>query len=52
VVPLTMGVTVARDMAFNAETWSESGLRYVVIGDAGAAEVHELSELLKVAGRS
>jgi anti-sigma factor RsiW len=52
VVPLAMGVTVAREMAFNVETWSESGLRYVVIGDAGAAEVHALSELLRVAGRS
>ncbi len=51
-VPLAMGVTVAREMAFNVETWSESGLRYVVIGDAGPADVHELSELLRVAGRS
>jgi hypothetical protein len=39
-------------MAFNVETWSEGGLRYVVIGDAGAADIHELSELLRVAGRS
>lgn len=52
VVPLAMGTTVAREMAFNVETWSEGGLRYVVISDAGPAEVHELSELLRVAGRS
>ena len=51
-IPLAMGVTAAREMAFNVETWSESGLRYVVIGDAGPADVHELSELLRVAGRS
>lgn len=51
-IPLAMGVTVAREMAFNVETWSESGLRYVVIGDAGPADIHELSELLRVAGRS
>ena len=52
VVPLAMGTTVAREMAFNVETWSESGLRYVVIGDAGPADIHELSELLRIAGRS
>jgi anti-sigma factor RsiW len=52
VIPLAMGTTVAREMAFNVETWSEGGLRYVVISDAGPAEVHELSELLRVAGRS
>jgi anti-sigma factor RsiW len=51
-IPLAMGVTAAREMAFNVETWSESGLRYVVIGDAGPADVHELSELLRVAARS
>ena len=51
-IPLAMGVTDAREMAFNVETWSESGLRYVVIGDAGPADIHELGELLRVAGRS
>ncbi len=51
-IPLAMGVTDAREMAFNVETWTESGLRYVVIGDAGPADIHELSELLRVAGRS
>ena len=51
-IPLAMRVTDAREMAFNVETWSESGLRYVVIGDAGPADIHELSELLRVAGRS
>jgi hypothetical protein len=52
VVPLATGTTVAREMAFNVESWSESGLRYVVISDAGSADVHELSEMLRVAGRS
>jgi anti-sigma factor RsiW len=51
-IPLAMGVTDAREMAFNVETWSESGLRYVVIGDAGPADIHELGESLRVAGRS
>ena len=52
VIPLAMGVTTTREMAFNVETWSESGLRYVVIGDASPADIHELSELLRAAGRS
>jgi hypothetical protein len=51
-IPLTMGVTTARELAFNVETWSESGLRYVVIGDASPADVHDLSELWRAAGRS
>jgi len=51
-IPLAMGVTAASDMAFNVETWSESGLRYVVMGDASPSDIHQLSELLRVAGRS
>jgi hypothetical protein len=51
-IPLAMGATTIREMAFNLETWSEGGLRYVVVGDASAADIHELSELLRVAGRS
>jgi anti-sigma factor RsiW len=51
-IPLAIGVTEAREMAFNVETWSESGLRYVVMGDASPSDIHELSELLRVAGRS
>lgn len=51
-IPLAMGAAATREMAFNVETWSESGLRYVVIGDASPADIHELSELLRAAGRS
>jgi anti-sigma factor RsiW len=47
-IPLAMGVT-ARELAFNIETWSEGGLRYFVISDAGPADVHELSDLVKAA---
>jgi anti-sigma factor RsiW len=42
----------AREMAFNSETWSAGGLRYVVIGDAGPADIHQLSELLRAAALS
>src|SRR5208337_2013265 len=51
-MPLDVGVGTARQMAFNVETWSEGGLRYVVVGDTSAADVHALGELMRAAGRS
>jgi anti-sigma factor RsiW len=39
-----------RTLSFNSETWSQGGLRYFVIGDASASDVHRLSNLLKSAG--
>ncbi|MFZ1918915.1 MAG: zf-HC2 domain-containing protein [Terriglobales bacterium] len=45
-IPLTIGATV-RELAFNVETWSDGGLRYVVISDASPADVHELSDLMR-----
>ncbi len=50
VIPLETGVT--REMAFNVESWSEGGLRYVVIGDASPSDVRELSEMLRAAARA
>ncbi len=46
------GDTTARTLAFNVETWTEGGLRYVVISDAAPSDVHDLSELLRRATRS
>jgi len=46
-IPFAMGVTAARELAFNVETWSEAGLRYVVISDAGPTDVHALGELMR-----
>lgn len=46
-IPLTMGLTTERELDFNAETWSEGGLRYVVVGDAGPADIHALSDLMR-----
>jgi anti-sigma factor RsiW len=40
----------ARNLSFNMETWSRSGLRYFVIGDASAADIHDLSKLLGSSG--
>jgi anti-sigma factor RsiW len=36
-------------LAFNLETWSDGGLRYVVISDASAADVRTLGQLLRCA---
>jgi anti-sigma factor RsiW len=50
--PFSAGSSTARELAFNMETWSEGGLRYVVIGDSSPNDVHELSELLRGAAVS
>jgi len=41
----------SRRLTFNVETWTEDDLRYFVIGDANADDIHKLSELLKIAAR-
>jgi anti-sigma factor RsiW len=51
-LPFNMGITKSRQLAFNIETWSDGGLRYVVMSDAAPADVHDLSELLRRAARS
>ncbi len=38
-----------KKVAFNIETWSQSGLRYFVIGDASAADIDALAKLFKAA---
>jgi anti-sigma factor RsiW len=37
----------ARENGFRIETWSRAGLHYVVVSDAGAADVHALGELFR-----
>jgi anti-sigma factor RsiW len=51
-IPFNAGTTTARKLAFNMETWAEGGLRYFIISDAGPADVHDLSQLLRGAARS
>jgi anti-sigma factor RsiW len=46
-----LGDNRSRRETFNVETWAEDGLRYFVIGDAEANDIHKLSELLKTAAR-
>ncbi|MGA8298439.1 MAG: hypothetical protein WB817_03100, partial [Terriglobales bacterium] len=44
--PIGMGST-ARELAFNMETWTEGGLRYIVVSDVAPTDIHDLSLLLK-----
>jgi anti-sigma factor RsiW len=39
-------------LALHMESWSEGGLRYYIVSDAPASDVHTLSELLRKAARS
>ncbi len=45
------GTSTSTKLAFHIETWSEGGLRYIVISDAPASDVHALSVLLKNAAQ-
>jgi anti-sigma factor RsiW len=47
-----LGTATASRLALHIETWSEAGLRYYIVSDAPASDVHALSELLKNAARS
>jgi anti-sigma factor RsiW len=38
-----------KELSFNIETWTQDGLRYFVIGDASAADIRNLGEMLKKA---
>src|SRR3984885_2240797 len=38
---------VSKKQPFNIETWSQAGLRYFVIGDAGTADIESLANLFK-----
>ena len=46
---LNSGSLLRRNLAFNAETWTEGGLWYFVLGDASPSDVHDLSQLLRSA---
>jgi anti-sigma factor RsiW len=41
------GETSANDLTFGVRSWSRNGLRYFVIGDAGADDLNKLSDLMK-----
>ena len=39
-----------QELSFNVESWSEGGLRYIIISDAGAADIHDLRTRIQQAG--
>jgi anti-sigma factor RsiW len=43
------GSAARKELSFNVATWSRGGLRYFVIGDASAADINNLANLLKAA---
>lgn len=47
--PALSAVTATGENGFNVETWSQAGLRYVVISDASPTDVHALGDLLRAA---
>ncbi len=50
--PFHEGTVTSTRLALQMETWSEGGLRYFIVSDAPASDVHALSELLRKAARS
>jgi len=46
------GTFTATRLAFHIESWNENGLRYYIVSDAPASDVHALGELLRKAARS
>lgn len=49
--PSVVDGKVAKQASFNVETWSAGGLRYFLISDVDAKNLHELGELLRAAAR-
>jgi anti-sigma factor RsiW len=39
-----------KELSFNIQSWTQDGLRFFVIGDAGSNDIHNLAEMLKKAG--
>ena len=48
---LSLPTGTSHPNGFSVESWNAVGLHYVVLGDTGPTEVHDLSELLKTAAR-
>ncbi len=47
--PLASTEASERELAFNTETWTDQGLRYMVVGDASPSDIHALSDLMRSA---
>lgn len=44
---LGSGSSLSTKLAFNTESWTDGGLWYFVVGDAGPSDIHDLGELLR-----
>jgi anti-sigma factor RsiW len=47
---LRQNSSTTRELSFSMETWTQGGLRYFVIGDAGPADIHNLATLFRSTG--
>lgn len=47
--PQSAAVSSERENGFSTESWNAAGLHYVVMSDAGAADVHSLGDLMRSA---
>ena len=45
------GFSAENQNGFSVESWNSAGLHYVILSDAGAADVHALGELVRGAQR-
>jgi anti-sigma factor RsiW len=51
-LPFSVGTFAATRLSMHTESWSQGGLRYFIVSDAPAADVHALGELMRQAARS
>jgi len=43
--------STSSELSFHMESWSQDGLRYVIVGDVSDSDIHSLAELLRKAAR-
>jgi anti-sigma factor RsiW len=49
---LRMSSRASRRLAFSLETWSDAGLRYILISDTSPQDIAKLAEMLKAAAKA
>jgi len=48
-LPANAGAAATKKEGFSVEEWEQAGLHYTVVGDASAADIHALGDLLRAA---
>jgi len=48
---ISTGASGSRDKGFSVESWTEGGLRYVIVSDTSPADVDELGNILKAGSK-